>query len=132
MAACRGHAHRPRSAHRAVRPHGRGSRSRYGQRASRRAAASCTAGSITRADRRLLDAYQAGAVSLAELSERRHRLAEECHALERQQEERPRLRHHELKRAAVRTTLVAFCTRLRSRLAEASFADKQAILQLVI
>jgi site-specific DNA recombinase len=87
---------------------------------------------LARADKRLLDAYQAGAVSLAELSERRHRLAEECHALERQQEERTRLRQHELQRAAVRTNLVAFCTRIRSRLAEASFADKQAILQLVI
>ncbi len=46
----------------------------------------------SRADKRLLDAYEAGAVSLAEMSERRHRLAEERRGLERQQQDRERLR----------------------------------------
>src|SRR3954451_23189632 len=85
-----------------------------------------------RADKRLLDAYQAGAITLAELSERRQVLASERQALERQQENRPRLRQQRLRAEAVRMDLAAFCNRIHSRLDEATFADKQAILQLVI
>jgi len=85
-----------------------------------------------RADKRLLDAYQAGAVSLAELTERRRQLAGERLALERQQQERVRLREQRLRADAVRTDLAAFCRRIRSRLDEATFDDKQALLQLVV
>jgi site-specific DNA recombinase len=86
----------------------------------------------SRADKRLLDAYEAGAISLAEMSERRHRLAEERRGLERQQQDRDRLRQQRAQAEAVRTSLEAFCARVGSRLEEASLADKQAILQLVI
>ena len=85
-----------------------------------------------RADKRLLDAYEAGAVSLAEMSERRHRLAEERRGLERQQQDRDRLRQQRAQAEAVRTSLEAFCARVGTRLEDASLADKQAILQLVI
>ncbi len=85
-----------------------------------------------RADKRLLDAYKAGVVSLAELTERRHRLAEERHGLERQWEERLRLRRKRAQAETVRTSLAAFCARIRSRLNEATFDEKQGILQLVI
>ena len=87
---------------------------------------------VARADKRLLDAYEAGAVTLAELSERRHHLADERLALERQQQERDHLRRQRVQAAAVRTSLEAFCDRIHARLNEATFADKQAILQLVI
>src|SRR3712207_5035386 len=87
---------------------------------------------IARADVRLLDAYQAEAVSLAELTERRRQLAKERQDVERQREERARLRQQRLQAQAVRTELAEFCGRIRSRLDQASFADKQAILQLVI
>lgn len=87
---------------------------------------------IGRADKRLLDAYEAGAVSLGELSERRRHLAEERHGLERQQQERHLLRHRHLQAQAARTSLEAFCARVRGRLETATFADKQAILQLVV
>ncbi len=87
---------------------------------------------VARADKRLLDAYEAGAVSLAELSERRRHLADERLALERQQQEHDRLRHQRVQAQAVRTSLEAFCGRIGGRLNEAAFADKQAILQLVI
>src|SRR4051794_40811672 len=87
---------------------------------------------VARADKRLLDAYEAGAVTLAELSERRHQLADERLALERQQQERDHLRRQRLQAEAVRTSLEAFCDRLHARLNEATFANKQAILQLVI
>src|SRR4051794_35989216 len=87
---------------------------------------------VARADKRLLDAYEAGAVTLAELSERRHQLADERLALERQQQERDHLRRQRVQAEAVRTSLEAFCDRIHARLNEATFADKQAILQLVI
>ena len=90
----------------------------------------CT--TLARADKRLLDAYEAGAVTLAELSERRHHLADERLALERQQQERDHLRRQRVQAEAVRTSLEAFCDRIHARLNEATFADKQAILQLVI
>ena len=85
-----------------------------------------------RADKRLLDAYQAGAVSLSELSERRQHLAQERQTLERQQEGQTRLRQQRLQAEAVRTNVAAFCNRVRSRLADATLTEKQAILQLVI
>ena len=85
-----------------------------------------------RADKRLLDAYEAGAISLAELSERRSHLVGERRGLERQQQERDRLRQKGMQAEAVRTNLAAFCERVGARLDEATFADKQAILQLVI
>jgi site-specific DNA recombinase len=87
---------------------------------------------VARADKRLLDAYEAGAVSLDELSARRRHLAEERHGLERRQQERERRRHQRLQAQAVRTSLAAFCARIRGRLDTATFADKQAILQLVV
>ena len=86
----------------------------------------------TRADKRLLDAYQAGAVSLAELSERRQQIAGERLALEQQQQERAQLRERHLRTEAVRTDLAAFCGRIQGRLNVAAFADKQTILQLVV
>jgi site-specific DNA recombinase len=87
---------------------------------------------IARADKRLLDAYEAGAINLAELSGRRQHLAEERCGLERQQQERDRMRQQHAQAETVRTNLEAFCTRICGRLDEATFADKQAILQLVI
>src|SRR3954454_20478333 len=87
---------------------------------------------VARADKRLLDAYEAGAVTLAELSERRRHLADERLALERQQQERDHLRRQRVQAEVVRTSLEAFCDRIHARLNEATFADKQAILQLVI
>jgi site-specific DNA recombinase len=88
--------------------------------------------SLARADQRLLDAYQAEVISLEELTERRGRVAEQRHALDRHLETARTLRQSRIKAQAVATDLAAFCTRLHSRLDEASFTDKQAILQLVI
>jgi site-specific DNA recombinase len=85
-----------------------------------------------RADKRLLDAYQAGAISLAELSERRQQIAGERLALERQQQERVQIREQHLRTEAVRTNLAAFCSRFQERLDAATFTDKQAVLQLVV
>ena len=88
--------------------------------------------SLARADQRLLDAYQAEVISLDELTERRGRLTEQRQALDWQLETARTLRQNQIKAQAVATDLAAFCARLHSRLDEASFADRQAILQLVI
>jgi site-specific DNA recombinase len=87
---------------------------------------------FARAERRLLDAYQAEVISLAELAERRDQIVEQRRSLERQQEQQLRMRQQRLKAQEVLTSLSAFCDRIQTRLHEASFADKQAILQLVI
>ena len=70
--------------------------------------------------------------SLAELADRRRHLAEERRGLERQQQDRDRLRQQRVQAQAVRANLEAFCTRIQGRLEAPTFADKQAILQLVI
>jgi site-specific DNA recombinase len=88
--------------------------------------------SLVRADQRLLDAYQAEVISLEELTERRGRLTEQRRALDQQIETARALCQSRIKAQVVATDLAAFCARLHSRLDEASFADKQAVLQLVI
>ena len=59
-------------------------------------------------------------------------LTEQRQALDRQLETARTLRQNRIKAQAVATDLAAFCARLHSRLDKASFADRQAILQLVI
>src|SRR3954466_396590 len=88
--------------------------------------------SLVRADQRLLDAYQAEVISLEELIERRGRLTEQRQVLDQQIETARALYQSRIKAQAGATDLAAFCARLHRRLDEASFADKQAILQLVI
>jgi site-specific DNA recombinase len=87
---------------------------------------------LERTDRRLLDAYQAEALSLEELSERRQHIAEQRRALERQQEQQRQLRQQHARAEELLSNLEAFSERIRTRLHVASFAEKQAILQLVI
>jgi site-specific DNA recombinase len=87
---------------------------------------------LARTDRRLVDAYQAEAISLEELAERRRSLAEQREGLERLRSQQQKLRGEQVKAQAVLHDLTAFCDRIRGRLDEASFADKQTILQLVV
>jgi site-specific DNA recombinase len=87
---------------------------------------------LGREDRRLVDAYQAGVVTLAELTERRHQIQLRRRAVEEQQDQQARLRRERAQARAVLADLTAFCDRVRGRLAEATFADRQAILQLLI
>ena len=99
---------------------------RAGQRIATRLAG------LIRADQRLLDAYQAEVISLEELTDRRRHLANQRRALEHQLEQQRELCRQRAKAQEVLTDLAAFCERIRGRLDDASFADKQAILQLVI
>ena len=87
---------------------------------------------LGREERRLLDGYQAGIITLAELAERRQQVARHRQAVEEQREQQTRLRRERAQAQAVLTELTAFCERIQQRLAAATVADQQAILQLLI
>jgi site-specific DNA recombinase len=87
---------------------------------------------LSQADQRLLDAYQAGVLDLAELAERRRQLADQRHALASELEHVQHLRQQRIHTQEVMASLKAFCERIQGRLWEATFADQQAILQLVV
>ena len=87
---------------------------------------------LDQADRRLVDAYQAGVLELDELAERRRYLTDQRRALEQELDQVQRLRRQRAEAREVMTSLTAFCERITTRLQNASFAERQAILQLVI
>jgi site-specific DNA recombinase len=87
---------------------------------------------LTREDKRLIDAYQAGAIPLVELSQRRQRVEEQRRTLIKAREQQVQVRRQARKAQEVLTDLTAFCERIHNRLEEATFEDKQAILQLLI
>lgn len=87
---------------------------------------------VGREQKRLLDAYQSEVITLDELAQRRDELARRRAALLAQQEQQRRLRDERARAQEVLVDLTAFCERVHSRLAEVTFAEKQAILQLLI
>jgi site-specific DNA recombinase len=87
---------------------------------------------LERADRRLLEAYQAEVISLEELAERRLGLAEQRRAAEQQYEQHRRLREQQVQAREVVANLIAFSARIGSRLQDTSMVERQAILQLVV
>jgi site-specific DNA recombinase len=87
---------------------------------------------LSRAETRLLDAYESGVIRLEELAERRERIGEQRRALQAQQEQQQRLQQQQAHAQEVLGSLRAFSERIQTRLETASFEDKQAILQLVI
>jgi site-specific DNA recombinase len=87
---------------------------------------------LTREEQRLLDAYQAGVLSLEELGPRRKGLAERRAALEEQRKQEDHLRQEAAKARQVLDDLTTFCRRIRARLGEASLEERQKILGLLI
>jgi site-specific DNA recombinase len=87
---------------------------------------------LDREEQRLLDAYQAGVVEIAELKDRRQQIAARRQALAAQHEQQARLRSERQTAREVWANLKAFCQRVRSRLAEASPSEKQQVLQLLV
>jgi Recombinase zinc beta ribbon domain/Recombinase len=87
---------------------------------------------LDRADRRLLEAYQAEVITLEELSAQRRALAEQRRIAEQHREQHRRLRERGVQAAEALVSLTAFCERVRSRLPTASITERQAILQLVV
>jgi site-specific DNA recombinase len=87
---------------------------------------------LAREERRLLDAYQAEVISLTELSERRAHLQQRRRGLIVQQEQAEQLRRERFRAQEVLASLTAFCERVGSRLAEATFEEKQLLLNLLV
>src|ERR1051326_5214888 len=87
---------------------------------------------LDREQRRLLDAYQADVISLSELSERRLHIEHRRHALIEQREHADQLRREQVRAQEVLVSLTAFCERVGSRLADATFEERQALLNLLV
>jgi site-specific DNA recombinase len=87
---------------------------------------------LDRADRRLIEAYQAEVISLEELSGQRKALAEQRRLAEQQQERQLCLTEQKLRAEEALAGLAAFSERVGSRLQAADSAERQAILRLVV
>src|SRR5262249_20263725 len=87
---------------------------------------------LGREERRLLDAYQAEAIDLAELKERRQQIAVRRQALTTQREQLARLRGQRRAAQGVWADLKSFCERGRGRLEDAALAERQQLLHLLI
>lgn len=87
---------------------------------------------LARIDGRLLEAYQAEVISLAELAERRRAIAEQRRAAEEQRDRHHRAREQRLRAKEVLANVAAFSERICSRLKDADFGERQAVLQLVV
>jgi site-specific DNA recombinase len=87
---------------------------------------------LDREEQRLLDAYQAEAIDLAELKERRQQIAGRRQALSAQREQQARLRAERQTAREVWADVKAFCERVCSRLEDATLAERQQLLQLLI
>ena len=87
---------------------------------------------LSREQTRLVDAYQAGIIELEELQERRSKIAQRREALSAQYEQQAQLRRQTVQAREVLEDLQAFCRRIDARLDDATFEEKQAILQLLI
>jgi site-specific DNA recombinase len=86
----------------------------------------------TREVQRLIDAYQSGAIDLAELQERRQRSDEHTRFLRQRVADIERQRCDREQEIRLLQGLEAFCSSVRDALADPSFAVKQQVLQLVI
>lgn len=87
---------------------------------------------LDREEQRLIDAYQAEAIDLDELKRRREQVQGRRVVLTAQREQEERLCRERQTAKEVWADLTAFCQRVRSRLDEATLAEKQRILQLLI
>lgn len=87
---------------------------------------------LGREEERLLDAYQAGVISLDELGRRREQLRERRRALEEQHQHQERCRQQASTARHVLQDLTAFCERMRARLDDTTLEEQQQILGLLI
>jgi site-specific DNA recombinase len=87
---------------------------------------------LGRQESRLLDAYQAEVIRLDELSQRRQELALKRQGLLDQQRQQAQLQQQQHHAQQVLESLTAFCDHIRNRLDHLTFAEKQALLQLLI
>jgi site-specific DNA recombinase len=87
---------------------------------------------LDREEQRLLDAYQAEAIDLDELKQRREPIRGRRLMITAQRDQEQRLRCERQTAKEVRADLTAFCERVRARLDEATLAEGQQILRWLI
>ncbi|HKZ03057.1 MAG TPA: recombinase family protein [Pyrinomonadaceae bacterium] len=81
---------------------------------------------------RLLDAYQSGAIELAELQKRRQLVDAKLAMLEREKTLLAKAAAEQKKEADLQTSLTAFARVVTSSLQHVSFAEKQKLLRIVL
>jgi site-specific DNA recombinase len=87
---------------------------------------------LDREKKRLVDAYQAEVIELAELAERRQRLSEQGQLLRTRVEEIEQQRLDRSAELRLLEGVEAFCASVRDAMAAPSFEVKQKVLQLVL
>ena len=87
---------------------------------------------LSREQTRLVDAYQAGIIELEELQERQAKIAQRREALRTHYDQQAQLRRQAAQAREVLEDLKTFCRRINARLDDATFEEKQSILQLLI
>lgn len=87
---------------------------------------------LERETQRLLDAYQASALELAELSSRRTRIQEEQTRMRQRLQELRQQEADQQRRQAVKVSVEEFCRTMEDALIQPSFETKQRILRLVV
>jgi site-specific DNA recombinase len=87
---------------------------------------------IERQDQRLLEAYLAAVLELAEFERKRQELARRRESLIGQQRQLEAVAHQQIALGAVADGLEAFCTTVRQGLAHASFTERRALVELLI
>lgn len=89
-------------------------------------------GALAREVQRLIDAYQAGAIELAELQERRQRNADYGRGLQERLDQLQQQRREREQEIRLLAGLDEFCASVRAALVDPSFTLKQKVLQLVV
>ena len=87
---------------------------------------------LERETQRLLDAYQADALELAELKERRTRIQEEQARVRQRMQELQGQEADQQRRQAIEVSVEEFCRTMEDALVHPSFETKQKILRLVV
>lgn len=87
---------------------------------------------LFREESRLVDAYQVGIIELQELQERQAKIAQRRKSLQAHYEQQAQLRQQAAQAREVLEDLETFCRRINARLEDATFEEKQSILQLLI
>ena len=87
---------------------------------------------IERQQKRLLDAYLGGVLELPEFERKRHDLDERRHVLHGQQRQLDELARQRIEAAKVAEAAERFCAQVRAGLVETTFAQKRALVELLI
>ena len=87
---------------------------------------------VQRQQQRLLDAYLAGVVPLAELDRKRQDLLRREESLEAEQRQLEAIARRHLDLQALATSIEAFCAQVRAGLGQATFAQRRTLVELLI